>query len=348
MKKYKNILIVRTDRIGDIVLTTPAMHAIKEKYPESRLTVLVSPLTYDLLHGLPWIDELMMDDRRGLTKGLGGFLHLVHSLRHKNFDLAIIIHTKRRTNLLCFLAGIPERLGYRNNKYGFLLNKPVEDKRHHGQKHEAEYCLDLLAEIGIRVSEPRPEVAVHKQSERWVLDFLKGKGVEDTHHLFVIHSAASDPAKQWPKENFAELIDTLAKKDDQAIFMIVGNKENQATARGIQVQANTEVIDTSGLLTIRQLVSLLKHSFMVISNDSGPVHIAAALDTPVISIFTRNQPGINPKRWRPLGERTQVVSVAPEEEPLDYSKSRPYDSKSMQVIPVRDVVAAVDSLCKLC
>lgn len=347
MSTYKNILVVRTDRIGDVILTTPAIKALKEKFPQSRLTVLVAPLTYDLLHGLKWIDEIMVDDRAGLNKGVMGFFHLVHSLRHKKFDLAVVLHTKRRTNLLCFLAGIPNRLGYRNGKYGFLLNKPVADDRHHGQKHETAYCMDLLAAIGVKAGEPELAVAVHESSERWVQDFLKGKGVDETHHLYVIHPAASDPAKQWPKENFAELIDDIAKRDTDARFLIVGSKENQPTARNIQNKANSEVLDTSGQLTIRQLVSVIKHSHMLISNDSGPVHIAAAVGTPVVSIFTRNQPGINPQRWQPLGEKSRVVSVAPDAG-TDFSKARPYDPNSMKAIPVRDVVAAVDALLKLC
>ncbi len=347
MKNYSNILVVRTDRIGDVVLTTPAMRAIKEKFPQSRLTVLVAPLTYDLLYGLPWIDEIMVDDRAGLNKGIGGFFHLVHSLRYKKFDLAVVYHTKRRTNLMCFLAGIPNRMGYRNSKYGFLLNRPVQDERHHGRKHEMSYCLELLTGLGIKPVNRDLEIAVHDQSERWVLDFLKGKGVEESHHLYLIHPAASDPAKQWPKEHFAELIDEIARKDGNARFIIVGGRENQPTARSIQNKADTEVLDTSGQLTIRRLVSLIRHSHMLISNDSGPVHIAAAVQTPVVSIFTRNQPGINPERWQPLGERTRVVSVAPDAG-TDFSKARPYDPKSMQQIPVRDVIAAVDSLLKLC
>lgn len=347
MNTIKNILVVRTDRIGDVILTTPAIRALKERYPQSRLTVLVAPLTYDLLHGLPWIDEILVDDRAGLNKGVMGFCHLIHTMRFKKFDAAIVFHTKRRTNLACFLAGIPYRLGYKNNKYGFLLNHPISDQRHTGKKHERDYCLDLVRELEVKTANIYPEVSVHEQAERWIGDYLKGKGIETHHQLYIIHPAASDPAKQWPLEHFAELIDEIAKKNSDARFMIVGSKDNQSTARSIQNKTNAEVRDTSGLLTIRQLVSLIGHSHMLISNDSGPVHIAAAQDVPVISIFTRNQPGINPQRWQPLGEKSRVVSVAPDAG-TDFRKSRPYDPKSMKPIPVRDVVAAVDSLLKLC
>ena len=100
-KTFKNILIVRTDRIGDVVLTTPAIKAIRQAYPGSRISVLVTPATFDLVNGNPYVDEILVDDRQGRHKGLFGFLRLVREIRLKQFDLAVIFHTKRRYNLAC-------------------------------------------------------------------------------------------------------------------------------------------------------------------------------------------------------------------------------------------------------
>ena len=146
---FNNILIVRTDRIGDVVLTTPAIKALRETYPVSRISVLVSPATFDLVNGNPYLDEILVDDRCGRHKGLLGFNRLVSEIRLKQFDLAVIFHTKRRYNLACWLARIPYRLGYKNNKFGFLLSHPIKDVRPLGKKHEAEYCLDVLKAIDI-------------------------------------------------------------------------------------------------------------------------------------------------------------------------------------------------------
>ena len=96
MNTFKNILIVRTDRIGDVVLTVPAIRAIRNKFPDARLTVLLSPLTFDLLNGLSIIDEILIDDRHNLYQGLKGFFNLVKLLKQKKFDLAVIYHTKKR------------------------------------------------------------------------------------------------------------------------------------------------------------------------------------------------------------------------------------------------------------
>ena len=116
---YRNILIVRTDRIGDVVLTTPAIEALRKAFPQARISILVTPVTRELVEGNPYLDEVLIDDRKGRHGGVFGFFNLVKTLRKRQFDLAIILHTKKRTNSLCFLAGIPHRVGYKNNKFGF-------------------------------------------------------------------------------------------------------------------------------------------------------------------------------------------------------------------------------------
>ena len=347
MNEFKNILIVRTDRIGDVVLTVPAIRAIKEKFPDARVTVLLSPLTFDLLNGLDFIDEILVDDRQGPHKGLWGFLRLIRVIQQKKFDLAVIYHTKKRTNLACFWARIPYRLGYKNNKYGFLLNHPVEDVRHTGRKHEVQYCLDLLGQIGIQSDDLSLAIAREQNADRWITDFLKSKGIETSDKIIVLHPAASDPAKQWPKESFAELINELYQRKCTIKFIIIGTRENRHLARDIQNKTDVEILDSTGQFSMNQLVSLLARSALLISNDSGPVHIAAALGTPVVSIFTRNQPGINPQRWQPLGENKRVVSV-PFNDQISFKKAREYDSRNMDSIPVGQVLEAVDSLFKLC
>ncbi len=344
---FKNILIIRTDRIGDVVLTTPSIKAVRKAYPDARLCVLLAPLTYDLLNGIGFVDRLFVDDRRGEHAGNLGFFKLVRKIRRERFDLVINYHTKKRTNLMAFLAGVPYRLGYRNNKWGFLLNHPVEDYRHEGLKHEAAYCLDLLNEIGISDAELTPEIALLDESVAWVDDFLGLNQIDAGDKLIVIHPSASDPAKQWPAENFVELINTLGTRNAELKFAVIGTAANRSLAASIVKGTRPKVLDTTGLLSLSQMVALLKRADLLISNDSGPVHVAAALQTPVISIFTRNQPGINPTRWQPLGERSAYVSVDADHS-KSFKKAQNYDPKSMQPIAVQTVLQAVDALCKLC
>ena len=355
MKNFRNILIVRTDRIGDVILTTPAIKVLREAYPQASISILVSPLTYDLVNGNPYLNEALIDDRLKTHRGPLGFWRLVNSLRRRKFDAAIIFHTKKRTNLLCFLAGIPYRTGYRNEKFGFLLNHPLEDTRPFGKKHETEYCLDVLKSLDISDAQflkaPEFYVPVKEEARDWLKSFLVKNNIGDQDVLVAIHPAASDPAKQWSSKGFAELMDYLIERY-HAKIVLIGTASVKSTVRDILAfvkNASTSglIFDLSGMTSVSQSVSLLKRANLLVSNDSGPVHIAAALGTPVVSIFTRNQPGINPERWRPLSQKSRVVSV-PEDKKMSFKKAQPLDPQYSQLIPAQEVFEAVDSLFKLC
>ena len=305
---FSRILVVRTDRIGDVILTTPALTALRKAMPDSKIDLLVAPLTKSLVEKNPCINEILIDDKKGVHKGLFGFFRLIKDIRARKYDLVINFHTKRRTNVLCFFAGIPARLGYKNNKFGFLLNRQVKDERAKGKKHEAQYCLDLLNEIGIKEQELDLHVSIDMESENWFTDYYHLRNIDGPNQLVVFHPGASDPSKMWPAEYFAQLADVLISQHNMKI-VIVGEEKLEGQARIILNGREDHVVNLVGKTTVSQLVSVFNHVRLVVSNDSGPVHIAAALGTPVVSIFTRNQPGINPCRWRPISENSRYVSV---------------------------------------
>lgn len=345
---YKNILIVRTDRIGDVVLTVPAIKALREAYPKAGISILVAPATRDLVDGNVCLDEVIVDDRKNEHKGLIGFLKLIKLIHQRHFDCAIVLHTKKRTNLTCFLAGIPVRIGYKNNKFGFLLNRPVVDIRHLGEHHEAEYCLDVLKELGIESDDLSLYLPVSEEALQWVDQFRREQGIGENDRLIAIHPGASDPAKRWPEQRFAQLIDILTDRHSAKI-VIIGTSDVHDIAQKISSLSNSDVIDMTGKTTVGQLAGLLTRCDLLVSNDSGPVHIAAGVGTSVVSIFTRNQPGINPQRWRPLGEQSKVVSVKPSQSrDISFKKAQTMDTQYMELITTDEVLEAVDSLFKLC
>ena len=311
MKDYQNILIVRTDRIGDVVLTTPAITALREAYLGIKISVLVAPQTRDIVEGNPCLDEVIIDDRKGRHRGFFGFLKLALTLRKKKFDLAIIFHTKKRTNLLCFLAGIPHRVGYRNNKFGFLLTEKIKDARPEGTKHETEYCLNILRHIGmdIKTNTIKLHMPIKKESEDWAerlfAEVTEGS-LLNSDYVITIHPGASCISKRWPAKRFAELIDQLKEKYSAKIILI-GGADNKKIAEEIKFMIKNPIIDLTDQTSVSELASLFKRCHLLISNDSGPVHVAVAVGTPVISIFGRNQAGLSPVRWRPLGEKDIVL-----------------------------------------
>jgi lipopolysaccharide heptosyltransferase II len=350
MKKsnYQNILIVRTDRIGDVVLTTPTIHALRQALPQARLSILVAPATQDLVKGNPDLNQILLDDRRAMHQGLGGFLKLVNEIRRERFDAAIILHTKKRTNLLCFLAGIPLRIGYQNAKWGFLLNHPIEDTRHHGTKHEADYCLDVLKALGLNIK-PHPLtlfVPVQPSAEQWAQQIFQQQGFSPTDKIFALHPGASDPSKQWPAKRFVELVEALSGRY-AGRFILVGADNVKPIAQTICSSTKVPILNLAGQTTVSQMASLFKRCTMLISNDSGPVHVAAGVGTPVVSIFTRNQPGINAQRWKPLGSKSRFITV-PLDNTLSFAKAGPHDPKYLELIQTHEVLEEVDALFKLC
>ncbi len=307
MLTFKNILVVRADRMGDVVLTVPAIRALKKAFPAACVSVWLDPSTRPLLQGLPFIDEILCEDQ---GRGWPGYFAFIAMLRRRQFDLAVVFHTKRRTNAACALAGIPLRLGYKNNKNGWLLTRPVEDRRHLGEKHETEYCLDLLQSVGVHSTDLSLELARDPAADTWARDFVATELAGDP--FLAIHPDASCDTRLWPASSYARLINSLRGRGLKIV--LVGRKEAGDCARDICQQVSYPVVDMTAKTSLAQLVSLFRLARAVISNDSGPVHVAAAAGAPIVSIFLRRQPGINPERWKPLGPNTRIVLPPPGQE----------------------------------
>ncbi len=307
----KRICVVRTDRIGDVMLTTPVFKALRQAFPRAHIAALVSSSNKELVEGNPYLDSILVDDRNGKHKGFIGFLQLARDIRRENFDTAIVFHTKRRTNMACFLAGIAQRIGYHNDKWGFLLTHPIKDVRHLGQEHEARLCLDCLKVLGIKAQAMEPQLTVSSQNQQWVRNWLSQHDAKPG-EIIVIHPSASDPTKCWPAASFASMIDSLAQRYRYKII-VMGDAATASIVKEIKSRTTVSIIDAVGALTLGQMAALLQDASVLISNDSGPVHVASAVATPVISIFTRLDPGINPKRWAPLGDKSYLLMPDPKD-----------------------------------
>ncbi|MBF0490791.1 MAG: glycosyltransferase family 9 protein, partial [Candidatus Omnitrophica bacterium] len=281
MPRFHNILIVRTDRIGDVILTTPAIKAIRKAYPMAHISILVTPATKDLVEGSPYLNEVLVDDRLGSHKGVLGILHLARDIRRRNFDAVFIFHTKRRYNLACFLAGIPTRIGYKNNKFGMLLTHPVKDVRPLGEKHEAQYCLDILQKVGIQSSDLDFYIPINKEADVWATQWLSSNGVNEG-EIIAIHAGSSDPAKCWSTENFAQLINSLEHRYHFKMVLI-GSPDTRERSGQILHLSRSKPLDLTGQTSLAQTTSLLRRCRVLISNDSGPVHIGSAVGIYVVS-----------------------------------------------------------------
>lgn len=302
----KKILVTRTDRIGDLVLSTPVFAALRGKYPKAWLACLTFLENQQVVMGNPYLDEVLLYDKRGSERGLAGNLRFAAKLAAKKFDVAIHLHATNRMHLVSWLARIPIRIGWRR-KCAWALTHTRPDLKKEGTRHEAEYNFDLLKDLGIECPRHLETYFPLWEEARESLQALLGHHSIPTERPWVVlHPAASCPSKIWQPERFGTLADRIAATHE-VTFLAIGSRMDRPLVMRSRRSASVPIHDLSGRLNLSMLGALLQNARLLISNDSGPVHIASAVGTPVISIFGRKQPGLSPTRWRPLGEKAAVV-----------------------------------------
>jgi lipopolysaccharide heptosyltransferase II len=295
----KRILIVRLDRIGDVLISTPVIKNLRDAYPDSYIAFMVAPYAREIVEGNPYLNDVVIYDKKGNEKDLPGNLKFIWYLRRKKFDIAVILHPTERAHIVTFLAGIPERVGY-NKKLGFLLTKKIPHVKQYGLKHEAEYSQDVLRYIGVEPKDRTLYIPLDRTSERKIDSMFSEAGIGPKDLCIAINPGASCASKRWPAARFAKVADGLIKKYGAKIVIIAG-VEDKIFAEETAGLMSSACLNLAGRTGIGDLASVLKRVKLFISNDSGPVHIACAVGTPVVSIFGRSDRGLSPERWGPSG-----------------------------------------------
>ena len=305
---YKRILLIRTDRIGDVLLTTPAIEAVRERFPLAHIAMMVRPYAKDIVNGNPYIDEVIIYDKYREHKSFIKTFQFSGTLKKKNFDLAVIFHPTNRTHAIAYLAAIPRRIGYKY-KFSGLLTDTVLYTKDQGLRHESDYVFDVLKPLGIiNQKNKKLFMPVKPESESSVNLIMFSAGIAEHDKIVIMHPGASCDSKTWPAERFAQLADKLSDEFKAKIIITAGNeKRDMDCAKFMRDKMRASAVFLAGKLTISELASCIKKAVIFISNDSGPVHIACALGIPSIVIFGRAQKGLSPKRWGPIGEKDIVL-----------------------------------------
>lgn len=336
--EFKKILLIRTDRIGDVLLSTPVIKALRKRFPRSHIAFMVRPYCRDIVLGNPCLDEVIVYDKDGAEQTFWRTVRFALELRRKRFDLALILHPANRAHLIAFLAGIKRRIGF-NRKLAFLLTDRIEHKKQEGTRHELEYTLDFARFLGIEPWEKELFMPVHLKSEMYIEQFFLKEGVEKEEKIIAVHPGASCPSKIWPIERFVQAAERIADEFNARIVFVGGKDIADKAKEAIRVMPRFH-IDAIGKTTVSQLASLLRRCSLFLSNDSGPVHIAAAFGVPVVAIFGRKQAGLSSARWGPLSANSAVLHKdAGCVQCLAHNCQRGF--ACLQAVSVEDVMAAV-------
>lgn len=301
----KRILIVRTDRMGDVILSTPVIRALREAFPNAFLAMMVRPEYRSLIEGHPDLDAVIPYDKDGSERGWLGNWRFIQRLRRYELDTAVILHSTNRVILIAWMAGISRRIGYAR-RLPWLLTHRLAYVKKYGDRHEWEYNLDLLKLLGI-VPRPHPIfVPVDPVAKGRVEAFLRGQGMVPDRPLVAIHPGASCPSKRWPADRFAAVADRLIERYRVQVVVVTGPDQREV-GQSVLRKMRHWAIPAFGTLALPDLAALFQKSRCLISNDSGPVHLAAAVGTPVVAIFGRWGGGLSAVRWGPVGNHHQVL-----------------------------------------
>ena len=342
----KNVLVVAPNWLGDAVLALPAIAGLRELLPSSHITVLGLPHICELFKESPYAD-----DRKIYSSTL---LTTVSDIRKERFDLAILFPNSFRTALIVHLARIPLRCGYNRDGRGVMLNLPVRVTEETRNLDQVEYYRNIVSSIEVsqgndRKSRRESDLSSEQNRNEWLyLSKDELQYANETLHNFNIFpgsmiiginpGAAYGSAKRWYPERFAKVSSALVNKY-KANIIIFGSQQESGIASEIENLSGVPVINMAGKTTIRGLMSLIKQCSVFITNDSGPMHIAAALATPVVAIFGSTDPG----KTGPMGDGNVVIRKNADCSPC-FMRKCPTDLKCMDLITVDDVIAGVDKI----
>jgi heptosyltransferase-3 len=300
-RSARRILIVRPDRIGDVVLTTPLVRALREAYPGAFLAALVRPYTRAVLEGNPHLDLLIEDDFEGRDRGVVGLVRLAARVRAQHFDTSLLVLPTARHAWLAVLAGIRNRVGVGRKPYEVLTGtRPAGRDRDHPVRHEADYCLDLARALGVAATDITPEVFLRPEEKAEGLRALE-LGAGPRPPVVMVHPGSGHSAPNWERATYSVLVDRLAARGD---IVVVVSPETEG-AKVDRPRAPT-VRPLPGPLTLREFMGALSNADVLVSSSTGPMHLAAAMGIPCVALFCPRV-ACSPARWGPIGNRHRIL-----------------------------------------
>ena len=341
-QSVKKILVFKLDHIGDVLMTTPALKALKSRYPDASLTVVVGSWSKDILKDNPDISEILVYDAYWFNRNtdkkfnIKKTLDFIKELRKRRFDIFYSFRGDFMGILMGSLLRIPVRVGFNNGGGGFLLTHPMAPIEN---IHQVEQFLNAIKVNGLthkyitRASDTdkRMKVAISEAERKFTATFI-GKYSGKNENFIGFHIGAGYPSKLWTPEKYGILIKRL--HDDFGIHaLLVGGDEDKVILKRIEsIIKNTGSINSVGKTNIKETAALIEKCTLFIGNDSAPVHIATAIGIPVIVIFSAAN---NPVGWKPFG--SNVTCITKDVLCKNCEKYECIDTKCMRMITVDEV-----------
>ena len=305
----KKILILRPDGIGDLLNSTPAISLLRRSYPDAHIAVLVRPLNAEILIGNPDVDEVLIYDRTGEHKRLWERLKFFHRLRKTGYDLVVVMYTASWYNFLAYASGAKYRVGRYQKRFKSTLTHPCRQTYAKGTVHEVERNLDLVRIIcDNEIASPSQNAKsfdlvlnLSAEEKRWAHDYIQKLGISEDDFFVCIHPGGSSFDKLWTEDGYAQIADRLVNQFGAKILILHGHSESKL-ANDIQRRITHDVVICAPE-SLCQLAALINCCKLFVCNDSGPMHVAAALDVPTVAIFGPT----DHVRWAPRSLNAKIA-----------------------------------------
>ena len=327
------ILIIRLAPLGETVLTTPVIRALRQHFQNAYIAYMVAPTREDLVAANPHLNEVLTY-QPSVPK-------LIYQLARRKFQMAVVLQPTFRLVFHTFLARIPFRVGFETNAGGKkLLNLAVPNNT---AQHETERYLDVVRALGVEAVSTEPEVFIDRASITWVTNFLESQRLHDGKCIIGLNPGAATAYRRWHATNFAALGDRLHERYGAHLIITTGPQEGELADQVVALMSHSPIIVNQA--TPMQLAALLQRCDLYISNDTGPMHLSTAVKTPTVALFGAS----NLIQWAPPWDRHAVV--AREDCPLMKTlSSREWDAypdrarENLEAITPDRVMAAVEEL----
>jgi heptosyltransferase-2 len=339
----KSILIRGTNWVGDSVICIPAMMEIRRLFPAARISLLVRPWVRDIYAAVDFADEVLEYDKDGVHSGFAGFRRLISDLRNRKFEMAILLQNAFEAAWISWAAGIPNRIGYARDGRSLLLTKAIAIDPEVRAVHQAYYYLGILSGMGLlekklwrgRNQLPSARISVRDTDRAAARDIVRSGGIGEEEILVGINPGAFyGEAKRWFADRYAAVADALAD-EYKARILLFGAQSDLPVVQEVAAHMKHSSLVLAGRTTLGQLMALIRECRLLITNDSGPMHLAAALDVPQVAIFGST----SEIATGPLNSNARVVKHPVDCNPC-FRRECPTDFRCMKGISIAEVLEA--------
>lgn len=346
-EKIKRVVVRGTNWVGDAVMTVPALRALREVLPQAHITLATRPWAKGLFSDADFIDDLLLYERR--PRDLRAVVRQTREWRRRSFDLALLFQNAFEAALIAGGARVPLRVGYATDGRRALLTHPLPLPAWRSERHEVFYYLNLVAELErllygrVVVAERAPAYALGVSAERQAgaRALLKEHGAREARPLVALCPGSTNSrAKRWPAERFAALADKLIDEAGAEVVLI-GAPDELEVSLEVRAMMKGKPLMLTGRTDLAQAVAVLSLTDVLVTNDTGPAHIAAALERPTLVIFGPT----DPRTTRPFAPAAEILRRPPECAPC-MLRECPIDHRCMTAITPAEVFARACALMK--